>query len=170
MLRLPGWHRRNLPCGRRECALLRERSRRNRRSLTHVGAFDRPQTPTTQSHCWHLRHNGGWLRQRERARHSRFQLAARPRVCARACYGRCHTALVVCVLSSPSKSPLDGSLKPGPGALSLSKHTRVYAFCNLQVMPFPMIPNLVHNLKTLDPRVPGPNESGLVGYIDTKLV
>ena len=74
------------------------------------------------------------------------------------------------VLSEPSKSLLDGSLKPGPGALSLIEHTRVYAFCNLQVMPFPMIPNWAHSLETLDPRVPDPNESGLVGYIDTKLV
>ena len=86
------------------------------------------------------------------------------------CYGRCHTALVVRVLSAPSKSLLDGSLKPGPGTISLIKHTRVYAFCNLQVMPFPMILNLAHSLETLDPRVPDSNEKGLVGYVDTKLV
>ena len=88
----------------------------------------------------------------------------------RDCYGRCHTASVVRVLSAPSKSLLDGSLKPGPGALSLIEHTRVYAFCNLQVMLFPMIPNWAHSLETLDPRVPDPHESGLVGYVDTKLV
>ena len=131
-------------------------------------AFDRPQTPTTQSHCWHLRHNGGWPRQRERARNDtadRSWLRARVAVLRPLSHGVGCVRVVGTVLSL-----LDGTLKPGPGALSLIKHTRVRAFCNLQVMPFPMILNLAHSLETLDPRVPDPNENGLVGYVDTKLV
>ena len=59
-------------------------------------------------------------------------VARPPRASSRDCAtGLFHTVLVVRVLFALSKSFLDDSQNPGPGALSLIKHICVHAFWNL---------------------------------------